>query len=216
MFSARQRRPLPYIYTSEEVAGIVMAAGRLRRTYPLRREVYATLFGLIASTGLRVSEALNLCSNDVLPGWVLHIRKTKFKKSRLVPLHVTAGEALGRYLELRRRVAAVEDHVFISANGTRIPYNTALRAFNRILALADIAPGRARCPRMHDLRHTLATRALEQCPGDRRAIGRHVVALSTYLGHVDTRATYWYLQATPDLMSGIASATEVLMWGARP
>ena len=80
-------RPLPYIYVPEEVAQIVAAAGRLRRTYPLRREVYATLFGLIAATGLRVSEALDLRFDDLQPNGVLLIRRTKFGKTRLVPLH---------------------------------------------------------------------------------------------------------------------------------
>ncbi len=94
-------RPLPYIYTREEIAALVDAAGRLRRTYPLRRSVYATLLGLIAATGLRVSEALDLRLDDVLPDGVLRIRHTKFGKSRLVPLHPSRCQLVGVRVEQR-------------------------------------------------------------------------------------------------------------------
>lgn len=105
LFPAPKVRPLPYIYAPEEVAQIVEAAGRLRRTYPLRREVYATLFGLIAATGLRVSEALDLRFDDLQPNGALLIRRTKFGKSRLVPLHPTVTDVLDRYLDRRRKLA---------------------------------------------------------------------------------------------------------------
>ena len=85
--------------------------------------------------------------------------------------------------------------------------------FRRILKLARIAPDRARAPRIHDIRHTFATRALERCATERRAVSRHFVALSTYLGHVDIKQTYWYLEATPELMTDIAVAAETLTGG---
>jgi integrase len=84
--------------------------------------------------------------------------------------------------------------------------------FHRILRLARIAPDRSRRPRLHDLRHTFATRALEQCSAERESIGRHFVALSTYLGHTDIAYTYWYLEATPELMSGMAVAAEAVLF----
>ena len=101
---SRQTRPIPYIYTAHEIARILDTAGRLRRQKPnpLRRQLYVMLFGLIAATGLRVSEAIALKLDDIGPDGVLHIRETKFRKSRLVPLHPTVIEALGRYLEARR------------------------------------------------------------------------------------------------------------------
>ncbi len=210
LFPAPKQRSLPYIYTPEEIARLVRAAQHLRKTYPLRRQVYATLIGLIASTGLRVSEALDLRLCDVLPEGVLLIRRAKFGKSRLVPLHPTAATALGRYLEARRQLVVTDDHLFLSAGNRRISSTTVGYTFARMRRLAGIAPARTRPPRIHDLRHTVATRALEQCPTDREAVARHFVALATYLGHTDITHTYWYLEATPELMIGLADAAETL------
>ena len=209
-------RPLPYIYTPEEIARLLTAVGRLRATYPLRRPGYTTLLGLIASTGLRVSEALDLRLEDVLPQGVLRIERSKFGKSRLVPLHATTQQALDRYLALRTALAVPDDHVFLSAAHRRIASSTVSYTFRRVLKLAQVAPERARAPRIHDLRHTFATRALERCSAERRAVSRHFVALSTYLGHIDIKATYWYLEATPELMADIAAAAEALAGGGAP
>lgn len=209
-------RPLPYIYSRDEISQIVAAAGRIRAAYPLRRAGFATLLGLIASTGLRVSEALNLRFNDIGPDGVLQIRLTKFGKSRIVPLHPTTTAALGRYLVVRRAVVVPDDHLFLSAGDKRISASMVNYTFRRILKLAGIAPGRTRVPRIHDLRHTFATRALEQCSSERKAVARHFVALSTYLGHIDIKQTYWYLTATPELMTDIAAAAELLVGRGAP
>lgn len=213
LFPAPKVRPLPYIYTSGELAQIIEAAGRLRQTYPLRREAYATLLGLIAATGLRVSEALNLRFDDLQPDGVLLIRRTKFGKHRLVPLHPTAAHALDRYLERRCKLPVVDDHVFLSVKNRRLPGRTVNDTFRRIVRLTDVARDRARPCRIHDLRHTFATRSLEQCSTRREAVSRHVVALATYLGHTDIVHTYWYLEATPELMTDIAAAAEALIAG---
>jgi len=213
VFHVPARRTLPHIYTPDQLAQIVAAAGRLRETYVLRRQTYATLFGLIAATGLRLSEALGLRSCDVLPGGVLRIERTKFGKSRLVPLHPTAEAALGRYLDERRQLAVADDHVFLSAGRQRIGVGMADYTFRRVLRLAGVATGRARACRIHDLRHTFATRALEQCSTRREAVARHFVALATYMGHTDIAHTYWYLEATPELMTDIAAAGEALVNG---
>jgi integrase len=212
-FHALKHRPLPYIYAPNEIVQLVGAASHLRESYPFRRQVYGTLLGLIAATGLRISEALNLRLNDVLANGILQIRHTKFGKSRLVPLHPTAVDAFERYLETRRRLAVTDDHVFLSAGNERIASSTVEYTFRRICRLAGIAPARPRPPRIHDLRHTFATRALEQCSTRREAVARHFVALSTYLGHTDIAHTYWYLEATTELMTGIATAAEALIAG---
>src|SRR5215831_2197955 len=159
-FLASRYRRLPYIYKPDEIVQLVRAANRLCETYRLRRRVYGTLFGLIAATGLRISEALDLRLSDVLPDGVLQIRRTKFGKSRLVPLHPTAADAVNRYLEGRCRIAVTDDHVFLSAGNQRISCRTVEYTFRRICQLAGIAPARSRPPRIHDLRHTFATRAL--------------------------------------------------------
>lgn len=212
-FHASRQRSLPYIYSPEEIGQLVAVASQLRESYPLRRQVYGTLLGLIASTGLRISEALDLRFHDVLPDGILQIRHTKFDKSRLVPLHPTATNALDRYLEERRRLAVTDDHIFLSAGNQRIASSTMEHTFGRIRRLAGIAPSRTRPPRIHDLRHTFATRALEKCSIQREAVARHFVALATYMGHTDIANTYWYLEATPELMTGIAAAAEALIAG---
>ena len=213
VFVCTKTRPTPYIYTSEEIARILDAAGALRdqRPNPLRRELYVTLFGLIAATGLRISEAIALRFEDVRPDGVLFIRETKFCKSRLVPMHPSVVEALRQYLTRRRRVAGSCDYLFPSVHLRAMCPTTVNYTFRRLLAQAGIAPGRARRPRIHDLRHTFATRALERCGAGRGEIARHFVALSTYLGHSDIRSTYWYLQASPEMMTDIAAAAERLI-----
>lgn len=208
-----QARPVPYIYTPDEIARILDAAGSLRRQKPnpLRRQLYVMLFGLIAATGLRVCEALELKLDDIQPGGVLHIRETKFRKSRLVPLHATVVDALERYLALRRQHAFESPWLFTSVQHREMCHTTVNYTFRCVLRRAGIAPERRRQPRIHDLRHTFATRVLEQCGGERSAVARHFVALSTYLGHVDVRNTYWYLETTPGLMADIATAAEMLV-----
>lgn len=211
LFHFTKWRRLPYIYAPEELAKLVEAANHLRLTYPLRGEVYATMFGLIAATGLRVSEALNLRLGDIMPDGILRIRNAKNGKSRLVPLHPTAVTALNRYLEARRQLAVTDDHVFLSAGGLRIASSTVGSTFHRVTRLAGIAPARSRKPRIVDLRHSFATRALEQCSTRREAVARHFVALATYMGHTDIASTYWYLEATPELLTDIAAAAEALI-----
>ncbi len=209
-FARSKGRRKPYIYTPDEIARLLAAARRLRVTYPLRRHVYTTLLGLIAATGLRISEALDLLLDDVSSDGILRIRNTKFGKTRLVPLHPTVVGALRRYLDVRRKAAITDQHVFLSAGNTRISSTMADFTFRRILVLSGVGSGERR-PRIHDLRHTFATRALEQCDTRREAVGRHFVALATYLGHAEIANTYWYLSATPELMSGMATAAETLV-----
>jgi integrase/recombinase XerD len=212
-FPRSYKRPLPYIYASDEISRILGATRLLRRTYPLRRRVYATLLGLLAATGLRISEALNLRLGSVWPGGILHVEETKFKKSRLVPLHPTAMDALDEFLDERRRIPTPGDHLFFSRDGGRLSRAAVEFAFRRLVDLAGIAPARDRRPRIHDMRHSFATRALERCSTERSAVSRHFLALSTYLGHADVKSTYWYLEATPQLMTDIADAGEALASG---
>lgn len=213
LFYRSRPRPAPYIYTPEELTRMLDAAGNLRRQRPspLRQHVYVMLLGLLASTGMRVSEALNLRLGDLLPNGVLHIRQTKFNKDRLVPMHPSVVEALHAYLEIRQRVAGTDDHLFLSVDGKPMGLRTVHSNFHVILQKAGIGQGRSRRPRIHDLRHTFATRVLEQCAMRRENVARDFVALSTYLGHGNIKHTYWYLEATPELMGDIATAAEALV-----
>lgn len=216
LFPVRISRPAPYIYAPDEIARILDAAGELRsqKPNPLRRALYVMMFGLIAATGLRISEAIALRLGDLKPGGVLQIRETKFGKSRLVPIHRTVAEALDRYLTVRCRVAGDCDYLFPSVQHRALCPSTVNYTFGRLLRRAGIAPNKARRPRIHDLRHTFATRVLEQCGAERGEVARHFVALSTYMGHADIRHTYWYLQATPELMTDISAAAEMLVGSA--
>ena len=212
-FPVRVVRQPPYIYSPAEIGQLLAAAYRLPCSYALRRPVYATLIGLIAATGLRVSEALNLRFDDLLANGVLRIHQTKFAKSRLVPLHATSVDALAAYVQERQRLAIADDHLFVSAHHQRIPTPKASTTFQRVVRLAGIAPGRQRRPRLVDLRHTFASRSLQRCAVRRESVARHFVALSTYLGHASPAYTYWYLEATPELLVDIAAAGENLVAG---
>lgn len=214
VFVSQKGRQTPYIYSAEELARILDAAGRLRvarHPNPLGRQTYVMLFGLLACTGMRVSEALNLKRCDLMADGVLRIRDTKFGKSRFVPLHPSVAHELQRYLRQRQKVPSASDHVFLSANTKPIVHSTVFHSFRRILQLAGIGPRNGRWPRIHDLRHSFATRVLEQCAMHGDEVARHVVALSTYLGHVDIVSTYWYQEATPELLASMARAAEVLV-----
>jgi integrase/recombinase XerD len=202
---------MPYIYSAEELSRIVAAAAKLPRTYALRRATYATLFGLIASTGLRISEALNIRLSDVQPDGVLLIRRGKGGKSRLIPLHSTVVAALNSYLASRLNFPTIDDHLFVSARTRGISRSMANYTFRRLVLHAGITQTGTRPCRIHDLRHTFATRSLEKCPTRREDVAAHFVALATYLGHVDITHTYWYLEATPELMTDIAASAEALV-----
>jgi len=216
-FGYRQKRPKPHIYSLSEINCLIEAALRLRPKggLALRPQTYATLLALLASTGLRVSEALGLLHTDVTTDGLL-IRETKFRKTRLVPLHDTAKIGLDRYLAQRRQVSSADDNVFIGDHGRALPYHAVHETFKILLRKTNLwpAPGRRR-PRLHDLRHTFAVRALQISQPGRTRVNQHMVALSTYMGHVNIYATYWYLDAAADLMRDIADVGEAFMGGAQ-
>jgi integrase/recombinase XerD len=210
-FGYRKRRRVPHIYSIGEIERLVRTALQLGRPGSLKGQTYATLLALLVATGLRISEALKLRIPDITPDGLL-IRETKFRKTRLVPLHDTAVAGLQRYVRRRRQVAAGEDHLFIGEDGHSLPYQTVQSTFVKLVKRADLCPGPNRHrPRLHDLRHTFAVRALQDSPPGKRRVGQHMVALATYLGHVNIYATYWYLEAAPDLLGDIASVSEVFM-----
>jgi integrase len=171
------------------------------------------LLSLLTSTGLRPGEALALRLDDITSEGLL-IRETKFRKSRLVPLHDTAVAGLQRYLDQRRRFPTSDDHVFVSPWGRALKYRYVVKKFRQVVQQAGLEPrpGQPR-PQLHSFRHTFAVRALQACPDGRDRIGQHMLALSTYLGHARVTDTYWYLQAVPELMADIAQASENFVKG---
>lgn len=207
------KRRKPFIYSSEQVSMLVSAASQLKPINSIRPATYSTLFALLAVTGLRISEALALEVEDITDDGLV-VRATKFKKDRLVPVHPSTREALEQYLRFRARVPAASAKVFISQKGVAVCYSTVATTFLSLMRSLGL---RQECdkggPRIHDLRHTFAVRSLERCAGDTDAVVRHTTALSTYLGHAHISDTYWYLQATPLLMTQIAQAGANLYRG---
>jgi integrase len=213
-FGYRKTRRVPHIYSREEINGLVLAATRLCSPDSLLPRTYAALISLLAATGLRISEALHLLVTDITPNGLL-IRRTKFQKTRLVPLHATAVTGLGHYLIHRQEAKRGGDHVFVSDEGQPLVYWKVHGVFRALLKSAGIKPSGGRWPRIHELRHTLAVRALESSPTGRQRIGQHMLALATYLGHVNINATYWYLETTPELLLDIAVIAENFVQGGR-
>lgn len=204
MFGQAHRRLTPHIYTDREIAELLAAASQLSPKGGLRPATYTTFFGLIASTGLRFSEALKLRSDDVdLDQGLLTVRQTKFRKTRLVPLHRTVADALRQYVDFRRRKITVRhESFFVSESGTRIAPRTVHTVFERLRKQLRWKPrGGHPAPRIHDLRHTFVCRRVKLWQVEGPDIDNAMVALSTYLGHAKVSDTYWYLTATPDLMS---------------
>ncbi len=209
----KRPRPAPHLLESNQVRAIMQAALDLPPKGSISPHTYHHLFGLLAATGLRISEALALQRHDITEDGLV-IRQGKFGKSRLVPLHATTRRALADYLTIRNAQGGNGDDLFVVKTG-RAPTSTRAHVvFVRLARQIGFRGGTGvKGPRLHDLRHTFAVRSLEACGHDRQAVRRHIVALSTYLGHADVMNTYWYLQATPVLMHDIAEANERLFQG---
>jgi integrase len=192
------------LYTEEDIAALISAAGALPPPDGLRARTYACLLGLLAVTGLRIGEALRLKRGDVdLENHLLTIYGTKFNKSRLVPLHPSTGSALSAYAGQRDGYfgRAKPDHFFVSARGTPLTGSVVRRTF-RLLCREVGLQGSDGCdqPRLHHFRHRFATETLLRWYRSREDIERHLPALSTFLGHTSIADTYWYLSARPELM----------------
>jgi integrase len=213
-FAYRKTRRIPHIYACDEIKRLLLAAN-LSSSGSLQPRTYTALISLLAATGVRISEALHLLISDLTPDGLL-IRKTKFGKTRLVPLHDTAVAGLNRYLMHRQEIGSGGEYLFVSDEGQPLVYWKVHGKFRSLLKSAGFKPSNGRWPRIHDLRHTFAVRALESSPTGRQRIGQHMLALATYLGHVNIDATYWYLTATPDLLRDIAEVAERFAQGGRP
>jgi integrase/recombinase XerD len=207
----KPRRAIPYIYTDADIAALFEAAGTL---HPAHRVATArALIGLQAVTGMRRGEALALDRDDFDPiTGVLIVRAGKFGKSRQLPLHPTTVAALAGYLERPDRPRPADpagQPLLLGEDGRRVSPNVANHTFRRLVLRAGLRPRSDRCrPRQHDLRHTLAVRTLLDAYRSGEPIGPRIVALSTYLGHVDPSHSYWYLEAVPELMALAADRLE--------
>ena len=212
----KYRRKPPYIYTNDEIKSIVRTAKHLPSPKGLRAFTYATLFGLLAVTGMRGSEALALDREDVnLEEGILTIKRTKFGKSRLVPVHSSTRDVLKDYADKRNKTfpRLTTRGFFVSERGVRISGCIARYTFAKISRQIGLrVPGpnnrHGRGPRLHDMRHRFAAQTLINWYREGLDVEREIPKLSTYLGHVHVNDTYWYLEAVPELLQ---LATERLM-----
>jgi integrase len=188
----------PYIYSDEDIRRLLDAA-QTGRCYPAD----ATLLGLLATTGMRVGEAIRLDRSDFdSKQGILTLRQGKLGKSRQIVLHPSTTEALLRYARRRERQThrPQSPAFFLSRKGKRLIYNNVHFRFFQIVAKAGLDHGKPRRPRIHDLRHSFAIRVLVGWYRAGLDTGPRLPILSTYLGHVSPSSTYWYLTATPEIL----------------
>ena len=213
IFGRSHRRLAPHIYSEEEIGDLLAAARCLAPQAGLRPATYETIFGLIAATGLRLSEALHLRCGDVdLDQDFLTVRNTKFRKSRHVPMHPTVMAALHRYMAVRGCHGATnrDSLLFLSSSGGPLPTRTIHCVFQKLRAeLGWTARGAYAQVRIHDLRHSFICRRVQLWHEHGADIGNAMVALSTYVGHAKVSDTYWYLTGVPDLMSIVGKRFEL-------
>lgn len=200
----RFHRPPPYLYTDAEVNHLLQASRQLPDPQDLRAISHATMFGLLAVTGMRVGEAIGLDRPDVdLQQGLLTVRHAKFNKARWLPLHLTTQKKLQAYATVRDQLCPQpkSPSFFLSERGTRLKHGTVHRWF--VLASRKIglrAPADRRGPRLHDLRHRFAFKTILQWYRQDLDVEAHLPELTTYLGHEHVADTYWYISATPELL----------------
>jgi integrase/recombinase XerD len=217
------KRARPYLYSEEEIRRLLGAALRMPHRYErgkLRPQIYYCLFGLLSVSGLRLGEAQNLELQDVdLKAAVLAVRRAKFGKDRLVPLHASTCTELADYIARRQRHWAgrtVSSYLFVSSRGNRLDGGDIHRTFyalSRQIGLRGAFDSHG--PRLHDMRHRFATNTLVQWYRSGQDPERRLPLLSTYLGHVHVADTQWYLEGSPELMREAMQRLEQ-RWEGRP
>jgi integrase/recombinase XerC len=211
-FGPGHRRLAPHIYTDQEVCDLLEEAGRLTPQGGLRPATYQTLFGVIAATGLRISEALHLRDADVdLQEARLTVRQTKFNKSRCLPIHSSVVQALSQYRARRNHVTSCLAGMtfFVSAEGQALSLRGVENVFARLRERLGWKPrGDHPQPRIHDLRHAFAVRRVLQWHQAGVTMDHGMFWLCPYLGHAKISDTYWYLTGVPELMAVVGEKFE--------
>ena len=216
----RYPRRAPYIYQDDEIDRLLQAARELPSKTGLRAAIYEIYLGLLVVTGMRMSEAIQLDQRDVdLSQDILHIRRTKFGKSRYVPIHPTTRDALRKYQCLRDRIypRAKTASFLISEQGNRLGEFSVRATFIKLSHQIGLrSPGDRRGPRLHDFRHRLAVQTLLGWYRRGVDVERHLPKLATYLGHVHVNDTYWYLTAVPELLQWANRRIEAVQESSAP
>jgi site-specific recombinase XerD len=205
LLQAHYQRQAPYIYSEQQIRDLVTAAWQLPSSTGLRACTYATLFGLLAVTGLRIGEAIALDCDDVdLGERVLLVRQSKFAKDRLVPVHHTTAKVLGEYLMMRQCCHPHQSNCafFLAERGTRLTDCMARHTFIQLSRRIGLrAPDDHHGPRLHDLRHSFAVATVQRWYREGLDVDVQMPLLATFLGHSHVSDTYWYLSAVPQLMT---------------
>jgi integrase len=212
-----QRRGQIFLYSDADISAI-MAAAKETIPQPLRAATYHSLIGLLAAAGLRIGEAIKLDRDDI--AWaesVLHIRETKFGKSRLVPLQDSVMNALREYDAVRGRLMPTprDPSFFVSLTGRRLIYAVVCPTFRTLVDAAGVGLDAPHPPRLHELRHTFAVRTLLHWYRTEDNIQAKIPSLSTYMGHREPACTYWYLSAAPELLALAAARRDDIRKAAR-
>lgn len=210
LLPARKPRAVPFIYTQNDIDALLTACDT-EFTDERIAATLRTVIGLLASTGLRIGEALNLGVDHIDPDNNVLVIKAAKSHQRLVPVHPSTTTALQEYIALPARTATQPDPhgpVFVTSQGTGYAYVSFQSMFKRVREAAGLTPrGRAR-PRLHDLRHTFATAHMTAAYAHGGDPERILSLLATWLGHSDAAHTYWYLTATGELMALAAGRLE--------
>ena len=216
----KYRRTHPYIYTSREIEKIVTEAAKLPSPYGLRGWTYATLFGLIAVTGLRIREAIGLDDTEVdLDEAVLLIRSAKNQSIRLLPISSSTASRLKSYRIVRNRILySCDPAFFMHERGRRLTDCCVRYNFARICQRIGLRDQQrfhkhGQGPRIHDLRHSFAVRTIMDWYQKGLDPDREMIKLSTYLGHTKPKNTYWYIEAVPELLGAALERAELSING---
>jgi integrase len=202
------RRKAPHIYSTKEINRLMRAAQGPQQGKGFQPLTLSTVIGLLATTGMRISEALRLRAADVdLKHRIITVRESKFHRSRLIPLHPTVVAKLAQYHKRRQRDFPGSESFFVSQQGAPLPYGIIQRAFHELVEDVPSRGGRPR-PRLHDLRHTYACRILIRWNKHPAGFDQRILWLMHYLGHTHISHTYWYLSAVPELLAGAAAHFE--------
>ena len=205
----RRKRPRPYLLTPGQIRQVMDAALELPPAYSITPTTVRTMIGLAATAGLRRSEVVGFSLTDVT-GDGLIVRDSKFGKSRLIAVHESVHSVLEKYLGIRAKTGGASQHLFVLATGRPPTANYLSSTFLKLLRSVGLRGGPGEPgPRFHSLRHSFAVRSLESAEESHPAdVSRHMLALTTYLGHVSVANTYWYLEATQPILRSIADAAE--------
>ena len=215
LIPVRRRRRTPFIYTSADIAAL-MEQARTGISYRLVAATHETLIGLLAVTGMRISEAIKLDRADVnLADGLLFVRESKFNKSRYLPLHPSTIDAVERYAAVRDRLCPnpLGPSFFVSLRHGRLYDCAVQKTFRRICQQAGVGARAPFPPRLHDLRHSLAVNTLLGWYREGADVQARLPVLSTYLGHLNPAYTYYYLSAAPELLAHAAGMRDAYWKG---